>query len=148
MTALLATSYGAKELEGKGGNPKISSEIQAAVPMGAQTDFLSERTHEVSKERVIWKQFMTGSQDERPKAYRMASPLEHLDKNDSPCLFITGEKDDESTRAEKFRKRMHELGVSSGLSVIEGAPHGFIGKQMWFDQMIEEADTHFIRTLK
>jgi len=148
LTALLATSDGIRELEGKGGNPKVSSEIQAAVPMGAQTDFLSERTREVSKERVIWKQFLSGSQEERPEAYRMASPLEHLDKNDPPCLFITGEKDDESTRAENFRKRMQELGVRSGLSVIEGAPHGFIGKQMWFDQMIEAADTHFIRTLR
>ena len=43
---------------------------------------------------------------------------------------------------------MEELGVRSGLSVIEGAPHGFIGKQIWFDQMIEVADTHFTQTLK
>ena len=58
--------------------------------MGAQTDFLSERTREVSKERQIWKQFMGGSQDGL-KAYRLASPLEHLDEGDPPCLFITGE---------------------------------------------------------
>ena len=148
LTALLATSHGVKELEGKGGNQKVSSEIQAAVPMGAQTDLLSERTREVSRERLIWKQFMTGSQEERPGAYRLASPLEHLDKGDPPCLFITGETDDESTRATKFRKRMTELGVSSGIKVIEGAPHGFLVKQVWFDQMIRATDHFFDHALK
>ena len=148
LTALLASSHGVDELEGKGGNSSFSSRIQAAVPMGAQTDFLSERTHEVSKERQIWKQFMGGSQDERPKAYRLASPLEHLDEDDPPCLFITGETDDESTRATKFRKRMSDLGISSGIEVIEGAPHGFLTKQVWFDQMIDAADAHFMKFLK
>jgi arylsulfatase A len=148
LAALLATSHGVEELEGKGGNPTHSSRIQAAVPMGAQTDFLSERTREVSKERQIWKQFMGGSQDESPKAYRLASPLEHLDKDDPPCLFITGETDDESTRATKFRKLMSDLGVSSQIEVIEGAPHGFLTKQVWFDQMVEAADNHFKKTLR
>ena len=148
LTALLASSHGVDELEGKGGNPACGSRIQAAVPMGAQTDFLSERTREVSKERQIWKQFMGGSQDERPKAYRLASPLEHLDEDDPPCLFITGETDDESTRATKFRKRMSDLGISSGIEVIEGAPHGFLTKQVWFDQMIDAADAHFMKFLK
>ena len=148
LAALLATSHGVEELEGKGGNPIHSSRIQAAVPMGAQTDFLSGRTREVSKERQIWKQFMAGSLDERPKAYRLASPLEHLDKDDPPCLFITGETDDESTRAAKFRKHMTELKIPSGIEVIEGAPHGFLTKQVWFDQMIGSADDHFKKTFR
>ena len=148
LTALLATSHGVDELEGEGGNPSFTSRIQAAVPMGAQTDFLSERTREVSKERQIWKQFMGGSLQERPKAYRLASPLEHLDKDDPPCLFITGETDDASTHAIKFRKRMTELKIPSGIEVIEGAPHGFLTKQVWFDQMIEAADNHFKKTLR
>ena len=148
LTALLATSHGVDELEGKGGNPAHSSRIQAAVPMGAQTDFLSELTREVSKERLIWKQFMGGSQQERPEAYRLASPFEHLDKDDPPCLFITGETDDESTRATKFRKRMSDLGVSSQIEVIEGAPHGFLNKQVWFDQMIDATVEFFDPILK
>ena len=97
---------------------------------------------------MIWKQFMGGSLIERHDTYRLASPLEHLDENDPPCLFVTGEMDDESTRAEKFRMRMHELGISSAILVLEGAPHGFLSKQVWFDQMIESADAHFGKFLK
>lgn len=151
LTALLATSAGVAELEGDGGNPGVSSAIQAAVPMGAQTDFLSRRTREISavKERgKIWRQFLGGSQEDKPETYRLASPLHHLDKNDPPCWFITGEKDDPSTHADDFSRRMKELGIQSDLTVIKDAPHPFLGKQVWFDEMVNVADGFFQKTLK
>ena len=146
LTALLATSGGVAELEGNGGSPGSSSVIQAAVPMGAQTDFLSERTQEVSAAEpkgVIWQQFLGGTQQERPAVYKAASPLTHLDAGDPPCWFIAGEHDDASTHADVFREKMKQHGISSGLTVIKDAPHGFIGKQIWFDQMVERADQFF-----
>jgi len=151
LTALLATSNGVKELEGEGGNSNFSSAIQAAVPMGAQTDLLSQRIREISKIKErghIWRQFLGGAQEDKEETYRLASPLHHLDKNDPPCWFLTGEKDDPSTHADKLRKRMKEFGVQSRLTVIKDAPHPFLGKQVWFDQMIEATDTLFKRTLK
>lgn len=151
LTALLAASPGAKELEGKGGNAKFSSAIQAAVPMGAQTDLLSQRTRNISKVKdrgQIWRQFLSGSQEDNPDTYRLASPLEHFNKQAAPCWFITGEKDDPSTRAEKFRQRMQDAKIQSGLTVIKEAPHPFLGKQIWFDEMINTADAFFEKTLK
>jgi len=143
LTALLATSGGVADLEGNGGNSQLSSVIQAAVPMGAQTDFLSERTREVSAAEpkgVIWQQFLGGTQEERPAVYKAASPLTHLDQGDPPCWFIAGEHDDASTHADVFRRQMNQHGISSGLTVLKDASHGFIGKQVWFDQMVEKAD--------
>ena len=151
LTALLATSGGVAELEGNGGSPGSSSVIQAAVPMGAQTDFLSERTQEVSAAEpkgVIWQQFLGGTQQERPAVYKAASPLTHLDAGDPPCWFIAGEHDDASTHADVFREKMKQHGISSGLTVIKDAPHGFIGKQIWFDQMVERADRFFEDSFK
>ena len=116
--------------------------------MGAQTHLMSERNREKSKEAEIWQKFLSGSQEQQPQTYRLASPLTHLDKTDPPCWFITGEKDDPSTHADTFRKRMAELGISSGLTVIQGAPHPFTVRQVWFDEMIETAATFFDRTLK
>ena len=43
---------------------------------------------------------------------------------------------------------MKELGIQSGLTVIKDAPHPFLGKQVWFDAMIEVAGAFFGRTLK
>ncbi|MGB0597553.1 MAG: alpha/beta fold hydrolase [Rubripirellula sp.] len=151
LTALLATSAGITELEGSGGNAEFSSAIQAAIPMGAQTDLRSERVRDVSASEArgkIWRQFLGGSQQQQPAAYRLASPLEHLDKNDPPCWLITGEKDDLSTHADRFRQRARELGITCELTVIEGAPHPFLGKQIWFDQMLDAADRLFGQTLK
>lgn len=151
LTALLATSAGVEELEGDGGHADYSSAIAAAIPMGAQTDLLSQRTKEISANEQrggIWRQFLGGAQQERVPTYRLASPLEHLDRTDPPCWLITGEKDDPSTHAEKFRGRMNELGLRSGLTVIEDAPHPFLGQQVWFDQMVDVADRFFSETLK
>ena len=146
LAALLATSGGIAELEGDGGNAAFSSAIQAAVPMGAQTDLLSERNAKISASEDrggIWRQFLTGSQSEKPNTYRLASPLTHLDKTDPPCWFITGENDDLSTRADTFRQRMNELGIQTGLTVIPDAPHPFLVKQIWFDLMLDKADEFF-----
>ena len=148
LTALLATSNGATDLEGNGGNADFSSVIQAAVPMGAQTDLMSDRTREVSKTKEIWQQFLSGSQEEQLATYRLASPLHHLDQQDPPCWFITGETDDPSTHANEFRRRMQELEIESNLTVIEDAPHPFLVKQAWFDEMVNVADEFFQRTLK
>lgn len=149
LVALLATSSDVEQLEGEGGNSEFSSVIQAAVPMGAQTDFLSTRTRDISNMEdrgQIWRQFLGGTQKDNFDNYQMASPLHHLDQQDPPCWFITGENDDASTHAVQFRKRMQELGIPTGLTVIAEAPHPFLGKQVWFDEAINAADKFFRQT--
>ena len=151
LTALLATSGGVKELEGNGGHAQFSSTIQAAVPMGAQTDLLSDRTREISAIEArgkIWRQFLGGALADQPDTYRLASPLHHLDKTDPPIWLITGQNDDPSTHATAFRQRMQQLGLQSDLTIIPDAPHAFIGRQVWFNQMIQRTDAFFKQTLK
>jgi arylsulfatase A-like enzyme len=92
--------------------------------------------------------FLGGTQEDKPTTYRLASPLHHLDRNDPPCWFISGETDDPSSHADRFRQRITELGSQSGLTVIKDAPHPFLGKQAWFDEMIETADAFFGKHLK
>jgi hypothetical protein len=43
---------------------------------------------------------------------------------------------------------MDKFGITSQLTVIKDAPHPFLGKQVWFDEMIETADAFFINQLK
>jgi len=146
LTALLATTADVAELEGQGGYPDFSSSIQAAVPMGAQTDFLSKRIERISSEEVrggIWRQFLGGVQKEAAPTYRLASPFEHLDPSDPPIWFITGETDDPSTQAERFRHEMRRLNNDTGLTVINDAPHAFLGRQAWFDEAVDTAVQHF-----
>ncbi|MFT5300715.1 MAG: arylsulfatase A [Mariniblastus sp.] len=151
LAALLATSAGISDLEGDGGNAEFSSAIQAVVPMGGQTDLLSQRTRDISAapdRGRIWRQFLSGSCDENLETYRLASPLVHLEKTDPPCWLITGEKDDPSTRAAVLRQRMKELGIPAGLTVIKNAPHPFTVNQVWFDEMAQVASEFFTQHLK
>jgi hypothetical protein len=43
---------------------------------------------------------------------------------------------------------MEELDIHRGLTVIEEAPHAFLGRQAWFNEMIEAAVTFFQNTQK
>ncbi|MEZ6089902.1 MAG: alpha/beta fold hydrolase [Pirellulaceae bacterium] len=151
LAALLATSNGIAELEGDGGHAEQSSTIQAAVPMGAQTHLLSERNATVSASEDrggIWRRFLGGSQAEKHDTYQLASPLTHLDKNDPPCWFITGQLDDASTHADTFRTRMSDLGIRNGVTIIPDAPHPFLNKQVWFDIMLDRAVAFYREELK
>lgn len=144
LTALLATSAGVPELEGNGGNAQFSSRIQAAIPMGAQTDLLSERVGMVSAEPQrgeIWQRFLGGSQREQTQQYQLASPLHHLDADDPPCWLIAGERDDPSTRGIEFREQLLGLQIPTGVTVLPDAPHAFLSRTRWFNPMLDQA--HF-----
>jgi len=147
LTALLATSGGVDELEGEGGNASQSSTIQAAVPMGAQSDLETERIRLRSREAEIYQAFLSGTQEEQPTTYQLASPRHHLTSDDPPTFFITGELDDPSTHADQFRADYANLEIPTGLKVIDGAPHPFLTKQKFFDIAVEQIDAFFARHL-
>lgn len=42
---------------------------------------------------------------------------------------------------------MEEFKIQSDLTLIKGAPHPFLGKQVWFDEMIDVADAFLIEQL-
>ena len=151
LVALLATSDGCAEIGAGDANNTISSRINAAVAMGAQTDFLSERTKEVSSDPErgqIWRQFMGGTQVQKPELYRLASPLFHLDERDPPIAFITGEFDDASTHAEMFRVEAEKMGVVSQFAIIKDAPHFFIPDSEWFDLSMDWSISFLRENLK
>ena len=72
----------------------------------------------------------------------------HLDKEDPPCWLISGQKDHPSTRGSEFRGRLQELDIAEGGTVIADAPHAFLGKQIWFDEMFRDASRFFDKHLK
>ena len=147
LTALLASSHGVDELKARAVIRPAAVAFKRSFRWELKPTSCPSVPAKYQRNVRSGNSSQGGSQDERPKAYRLASPLEHLDEDDPPCLFITGETDDER-RATKFRKRMTDFGLSSGIEVIEGAPHGFLTKQVWFDRMIDAADAHFMKFLK
>lgn len=153
LAALLATSGGVAELEGDGGNAKFSSTIQAAVPMGAQSDLETDRIRSMTAQSgtAIWHAFLNGPLDKNEALYQLASPRRHLDAEDPPMLFITGDKDNLDTRAVPIRDDMRRMNIASGLLVIPDAPHGFLskkGEKWWGDMAMSAANLFFDSILK
>lgn len=145
LAALLAGSGGVGELEGTGGNEDRSSAVQACVAMGAQADLETARIRDLSAnpKDPFYRTFLGASQAEIPATYALASPRHHLDKADPPILFLTGELDDPSTHADETRADLQRLGIPTGLTILPGAPHAFLGQQAAFDLAVEACDRFF-----
>lgn len=150
LTALLTTSNGAPELEGDGGNGDQSSNVQAGVAMGAQSDLESERIRDLSSKPndPFYRTFLGAPQSEIPDTYALASPRHHLDKADPPLLFMSGELDDPSTHADGAREDLEKLGIPTGYVAIPNAPHAFLGRQKSFDICVDTCDEFFSKYLK
>ncbi len=150
LAALLATSNDVPELEGEGGNSSYSSTIQAAVPMGAQSDMETERirlmTAQPPPKAAIWHEFLGGSLDDNEAMYQLASPRRYLDVNDPPMMFIAGALDNLDTHALPIREDMRQLKIPEGILVIPSAPHHFTPEPQWFKLSMAAAlfffDTH------
>lgn len=142
LAALLGSSAGVPELEGLGGNQNYSSKIQVALPWAAQTDLTTERIQLKSEEttgKMFYSKFLGGTYKTHRAQYKLASPIEFLDRNDPPFYFMCGELDDPSTRANAFREKLTKLGIPSNLKVLNGAPHGFHQNQAWFNEALNNA---------
>ena len=145
LAALLATSGGVTALEGEGGHATHSSAVQAAVALGAQSDFETPQIRDLSDkpEDPHYRPFLGGSQRAQPALYALASPRHHLDRTDPPLAFVTGELDDASTRAGDTRRDLMRLGIATGLTVIPQAPHAFLGQQRAFDLAVNATAAFF-----
>lgn len=150
LAALLATSGGVAELEGEGGHADQSSAVQACLAMGAQSDLTSPRIADLSSlnDDPFYRTFLGDAQAAIPAVYAMASPRHHLDNADPPILFMAGEFDDPSTHADETRADLEKMGVATGLVLVPGAPHAFLGQQKSFNVCVEAADDFFAGQLK
>lgn len=150
LAALLATSGGVKEFEGDGGHAQHSSAVQACMAMGAQSDLQSDRIKALSRQPQdpFYRPFLGGDAINRPDIYALASPRHHLDQNDPPLAFMTGDQDHESTHAEDTRRDLMRLGIPTGLTLLPRAPHAFLNQQRPFDLAVDACDHFFSLHLK
>jgi len=115
LVTLLATSSGVPELEGNGGNPNVSSAIQAVV--GIATPALTLRTGFPPAERY-------GLSEEE---WRLLSPYENASENSAPLFLIQGTADETvpPENSQDMYDKYSELGVYVELKWIPDEDHGF-----------------------
>jgi acetyl esterase/lipase len=116
LSLLAAGTNGNAELEGNVGNSGVSSDVQASI--GVYPLASADRANAL---------FPNLSEEERSKAMRGASPTTYIGKTFAPTIFIHGTADTTvpmSTSIDFFNK-LHEAGVPTSLTLIQGAAHAF-----------------------
>jgi acetyl esterase/lipase len=151
LSGFMAATNGIKRFEGKGDNPEVSSDVQAAIVMCGPMNLLSAHVVErVAKaagkpegDAVI--DFMGGAlPTQKTEIYREASPLTHVSKRTPPMLFIDGELDRPGVRYTEFCGKLDKLGIPHEFVMMPGAPHPFWNMREWFLPTVKAVD-EFLR---
>lgn len=152
LAALLGTSGGVAELEGKGGNPNFSSRIQAVCGLSSPGDILrffedvTSATDDASvNARASIEQFLGGPIEQTRANAIAASPNTYASKDDAPVLLIHGENDMSIpvSQSKLLAKELKAAGIDVTLEVAQGRGHGVGGPR--FEK---EITTFFDKHLK
>jgi len=136
LVALLGTSGGVKELEGKGGWAKCSSRVQAVCDFFGPADLLSlaedagknkfRGRAEFDSKRNAVAILLGGPIEENKDKAAKASPITYVSKDDPPFLICHGDQDElvPIRQSERLCEALEKVGVEANLHVIKGAAHG------------------------
>jgi acetyl esterase/lipase len=133
LVAMLGTSYKVAKLEGAGGNPGVSSRVQAVVAMAAPTDFtVPHERRQFDKETAT-----------------LISPVTYVDKDSAPLLLLHGEADAlvPMQQSEELLAKYQAAGASAELIKNKG-PHGFWNQDPMFTETMDRAVVFFRAQLK
>jgi acetyl esterase/lipase len=137
LVAMLGTTGGVKEFEGKGGWERYSSRVQAVVEYFGMTDFLA--IEELVKQGKATERFMLrdgkdsasgllgGPFWENPDLCRKASPTTYASKDDAPFYIFHGDKDPltPASQGQLLNERLRTAGVESDFYLVKDGKHGW-----------------------
>jgi acetyl esterase/lipase len=129
LVAMLATTGGLIELEGAGGNPGVSSDVQAVVAMGGAYNLQSKRG--VSPDFIpAVSAFIGAPLEADAETIAAASPVTYVSSRSAPLLLLHSRTDPDVPfeYAVEIEQRYRKVGASVTLKAIQ-APgiHAFWG---------------------
>jgi acetyl esterase/lipase len=129
LAQFLGVTDGVKEFEGDGGNADRSSRVACVVNVYGPSDFTKSYGKSVDAAEVLplW---LGGNLETARKTHVRASPLNWVTPNAAPTLCIHGTEDKyvAHEQAVWLTDRLKAAGVEAELLTLEGAGHGFKGK--------------------
>src|SRR5262249_2990270 len=133
LAALLGTTGGVKELEGKGGNAEQSSRVQAVVDFFGPTDFLQMDApapqgpfFEHEPPNSPESRLIGGAIQKNVEKVKRANPIQYVTKDAPPFLIAHGERDPlvPCHQSELLHEALKRVGVEVTFHKIPGAGHG------------------------
>ena len=129
LAQFLGVTAGVKEFEGDGGNPAESSAVACVVNVYGPSDFTKSYGKSVDAAEVL-PLFLGGNLEKARKLHLKASPLYWVTPIAAPTLCIHGTLDKyvAHEQAVWLVDKMNAAGAEAELLTLEGAGHGFKGK--------------------
>jgi acetyl esterase/lipase len=129
LAQMLGVTTDVKEFEGDGGNPKESSAVKCVVNVYGANDFTKSYGKSKDAHEVL-PLYLGGDLEKARAAHIRSSPLYWVTPNAMPTLCIHGTKDDyvHVEQAEMLVEKLKAANVEVDLIKLEGAGHGFKGK--------------------
>jgi len=121
LSMMVGYSSDVPELEGNGGHEGVSSRVQAVVDLYGPTDIECPEARDVG----VVRKFIGKTYDEAPEAYKLATPITHLTKDDPPTLIIHGTVDEivPIAQSDLLASKLKALGIPYEYDKFEGWPH-------------------------
>ena len=122
LVALLGTTGGVKELEGKGGNLDQSSRVQCVVDWFGPTDFTKMGGWQDKPDSPMAR-LVGGPVKDKPELAVKANPITYVGKDSAPFLIMHGEEDKlvPMNQSELMDEALRKAGVESTLVRIPKA---------------------------
>jgi acetyl esterase/lipase len=141
LAAMLATTDGSAKLEGDPNAKPEESRVQAAACMAGVFNFPRINT-------PIFSEFLGGSPQEKPEAYKLASPIQHITKDTPPMLLLHGDQDRlvPLLGSQRFADALKKSGIGCQLIVLKGVGHVY--QTAAGDQVRQEMMKFFDKHLK
>jgi acetyl esterase/lipase len=117
------------QFEGNGGNPGVSSQVQAVVNYFGPTDL--PHLHATSKHAAgVLELLLNGPPEKSSELYKTASPITYVSKDAPPILTLHGTADPvvPVDQATEFDAAMKKAGASHEMLLLDGEKHGFTQK--------------------
>ncbi|MCS6863132.1 MAG: alpha/beta hydrolase, partial [Abditibacteriales bacterium] len=118
LAAMLATIGGTSQFNDDPNAKPEDSRIQAAVCMAGVFEF-------PPIDFPLFREFLGGTPQEKPDAYKQASPLHHVSKSTAPILLLHGDEDRfvPLIGSQRFADALTKAGVENQLVVLKGVGH-------------------------
>jgi acetyl esterase/lipase len=131
LACLLGVTDKGDGLEGTGGNPDVSSRVQAVVSFFGPTD-LTAKWWGPTEEKKNLVPLLGGTLSERPEAYRQASPITYAGAGSPPFLFFHGSADMTVPPEQSFdlAAKLRAAGVEARVIPVESEGHGWRGEKL------------------
>jgi acetyl esterase/lipase len=155
LAALLGTTGGVKELEGKGGNAEQSSRVQAVVDFFGPTDFLQMDAHAPRGEFLKHdsptspeSRLIGGAIQKNVEKVKRANPIRYVTKDAPPFFIAHGERDPlvPCHQSELLHEALKKAGAQVTFHKVPGAGHG--GPGFSTDKMRGAIEAFFDKHLK